>query len=106
MNIRLILLFHASFAERLKPLPALVVGNGMSVVTGFIRSASRMAHHVFVPRYVFHASFAERLKPLTTCDDRWKMDVCSDRIYPVSKPDGRAYIRASLCVCMPRLLSG
>ena len=39
----------------------------MSVVTGFIRSASRMEEHIFVPRCGLRASFAERLKPLTTC---------------------------------------
>ena len=77
----------------------------MFVVIGFIRSASRMGYRRFVPRYVLRASFAERLKPLTTCVGGWIMDVCSDRIYPVSKPDGTSLIRALLCVCMPRLLS-
>ena len=36
-----------------RSLPALIGGNGMFVVTGFIRSASRMEAHIFVPRWVF-----------------------------------------------------
>ena len=70
----------------------------MGVVFGFIRSASRMEEQIFVPRCGLRASFAERLKPLTTGVDRWGMVGCSDRIYPVSGPDGIADIRASLGV--------
>ena len=65
-----------------------------------------MEYRGFVPRWVLHASFAERLKPLTTCAGGREMDGCSDRIYPVCKPDGTSRIRASVGVCQLRLLSG
>ena len=68
----------------------------MFVVTGFIRSASRMEEQIFGLSCVLHASFAERLKPLTTHGGGREWNVCSDRIYPVSKPHGRAYIRTEL----------
>ena len=80
-------------------------GKWLGVVTGFIRSASRMEEHIFAPRCGLRISFAERLKPLTTGFGGGKWYGCCDRIYPVSGPDGASRFCASLC-CVPRLLSG